>query len=95
MKEYKKAFQIHLPPPGDLRRCLFSLSKSPYRDGYKTLFETVIESEKLISEMTIKDMMDSVNAQIHEKTFQKTFQHITTETLQKYPEILQIENSAV
>lgn len=91
MKEYKKAFWVHLPPPGDLRRCLFSLSQSPYRDGYKTLFETVMESEKMISEMTIKDMMESVNAQIHEKTFQKMFQHITTETLQKYPEILSLK----
>jgi hypothetical protein len=56
MREYKKAFGIHLPPPGDLRRCLFSLSQSSNRELYKILFETVLTSKNIVSSCTLKDL---------------------------------------
>lgn len=58
MREYKKAFHIHLPPPGDLRRCLFSLSQSPNRELYKILFETVLTSDNIVSSCTLKDLFE-------------------------------------
>ncbi len=88
MREYKKAFWVHLPPPWDLRRCLFSLSQSPYRDGYKILFETVLDIDIHISEINIKEMMDQIKNQSNDPTFHVLFENILQETSQKYPEIL-------
>jgi len=33
MKEFEKQLNLHLPPPRDLRRCLFMMSDSKKRDS--------------------------------------------------------------
>ena len=38
MRAFDDELWLHLPPPWDLRRCLFSLSKSNYRDYFKLVF---------------------------------------------------------
>ena len=35
MKAFNDELWFHLPPPWDLRRCLFSLSNSQYRNYFK------------------------------------------------------------
>ncbi|MBT3726232.1 hypothetical protein HOG21_00580 [bacterium] len=45
MREMQEKLDLHMPPPGDLRRCLFSLSGSVYRNEFERLFETVIHFE--------------------------------------------------
>ncbi len=59
MNLYNSRFWDHLPPPWDLRRCLFALSKSVYKDKFATFLEFEIkENDKLISETTIKNLFE-------------------------------------
>lgn len=59
MNLYNSRFGDHLPPPWDLRRCLFALSKSVYKDKFATFLEFEIkENDKLISETTIKNLFE-------------------------------------
>lgn len=42
MKAFDSELWIHLPPPGDLRRCLFSLSDSRFREHFFLVFESLV-----------------------------------------------------
>lgn len=42
MRYFQNELGIHFPPPGDVRRCLYFLSGSAFRDEFETYFETVI-----------------------------------------------------
>jgi len=53
MKKFQDELWLHLPPPGDLRRCLFMMSSSPLRDEFQQYLETVIERDIQISKLTI------------------------------------------
>lgn len=55
MTKFREELDLHLPPPGDLRRCLFMMSASPKRDEFQQYMETVIERDIKISELTIWD----------------------------------------
>jgi len=55
MRKFQDELGIHLPPPGDLRRCLFMMSGSPKRDELQQYMETVIERDLQISELSIWD----------------------------------------
>lgn len=55
MRKFKDELELHLPPPGDLRRCLFMMSGSKKRDEFKQYLETVIERDFIISDLTIWD----------------------------------------
>jgi len=55
MRKFQEELWIHLPPPGDLRRCLFMMSDSPKRDELQQYMETVIERDLQISDLTIWD----------------------------------------
>lgn len=55
MKKFKDELWLHLPPPGDLRRCLFMMSNSKRRDEFQQYLETVIERDFSIQELNIKD----------------------------------------
>ena len=55
MRAFDSELWIHLPPPGDLRRCLFSLSDSKFRKNFQLLFESLISDEdEKIKNFTIK-----------------------------------------
>lgn len=73
MKKFKDELGLHLPPPGDLRRCLFMMSGSKKRDEFQQYLETVIERDFTISELTVWDYFRLVGAseefKIHLESF--------------------------
>lgn len=62
MRKFQDELGIHLPPPGDLRRCLFMMSGSLKRDEFQQYLETVIERDFQISELSIRDYFTMVGA---------------------------------
>lgn len=55
MRKFQEELGMHLPPPGDLRRCLFMMSWSIKRDEFQQYLETVIERDLKISDLTLWD----------------------------------------
>lgn len=64
MGAFKDELWLHLPPPGDLRRCLFSLSSSKYRDYFKLVFEYIFLNEEKIQNFTIFELFTQVNKEL-------------------------------
>ncbi|MCD5374907.1 2-phospho-L-lactate transferase CofD family protein [Candidatus Gracilibacteria bacterium] len=62
MKKFQDELGLHLPPPGDLRRCLFMMSSSPLRDEFQQYLETVIERDIQIFKLTIGEYFTLVGA---------------------------------
>ena len=56
MQKFEAQFWKHLPPPGDLRRCLYVLSDSPYARQFQNIFEHVLEETGKISDYSILDL---------------------------------------
>lgn len=64
MWAFKDELGLHLPPPGDLRRCLFSLSGSKYRDYFKLVFEYIFLNEESIQNFTVLELFRQVNREL-------------------------------
>lgn len=64
MKAFKKELNLHLPPPWDLRRCLFSLSTSKYKAYFKLIFEHIFLVENEIHKFSIKELFDQVHKEL-------------------------------
>lgn len=64
MKLFDTELWLHLPPPWDLRRCLFSLSKSKFKQYFKLTFEYTFLNEKKISDFSILDLFNQVHKEI-------------------------------
>ncbi len=62
MKYFRDDLSIHFPPPGDLRRCLYVLSQSEYRDDFQKYFETVLEDIISIDATTLGDIAKMAGA---------------------------------
>lgn len=62
MRKFDDELWLHLPPPWDLRRCLFMMSGSSKRDEFQQYLETVIERDLKISTLTIKQYFSLVGA---------------------------------
>ena len=60
MTKFSDELGLHLPPPWDLRRCLFMMSGSDQRDEFKQYLETVIERDFLIKDISIRDYFEIV-----------------------------------
>ena len=60
MQKFQESLWVHLPPPWDLRRCLYSLSNSQYSLELSVLFETEISISGDISEYSLSDMLDEI-----------------------------------
>ena len=60
MKSFKEELWLHLPPPWDLRRCLFSLSSSKYKQQFVKLLESVIIFDWKVSDFTILDILNKL-----------------------------------
>lgn len=56
MNLYNTTFGTHLPPPWDLRRCLFSLSFSRYKNDFSKYMEYEITDDVFINDLTISDL---------------------------------------
>lgn len=78
MRKFKDELWLHLPPPGDLRRCLFMMSGSKKRDEFRQYLETVIERDFIISELCIWDYFKLVWA---DDTFKKHLESFGKEYL--------------
>lgn len=55
---FEETLWRHLPPPWDLRRCLFSLSQSSFRKEFETLLEQTIESQSKIWDLNLGEMLE-------------------------------------
>lgn len=64
MRAFKNELWLHLPPPWDLRRCLFSLSASKYRNYFKLVFEYVFLNEEKIENFTIFSLFTQANKEL-------------------------------
>lgn len=64
MRLFDNELGLHLPPPWDLRRCLFSLSESKYKNYFKLVFECVFLIEEKISKFSIFDLFNQVHKEI-------------------------------
>lgn len=71
MRKFQEELGLHLPPPGDLRRCLFMMSNSKRKDEFQQYLETIIERDIEISELTVWDYFKLVGA---DEAFQKHLQ---------------------
>ena len=78
MRKFEDDLWLHLPPPGDLRRCLFMMSDSPERDRFQQYLETVIEIDEKIKKLTVADYFKLVWA---DKDFLKKLQKVDTDFL--------------
>ncbi|MFK7780003.1 MAG: 2-phospho-L-lactate transferase CofD family protein [Candidatus Gracilibacteria bacterium] len=57
MRSFDDELGLHLPPPGDLRRCLYSLSLSKYKTNFVKLFETILDFDGKIKDYSIFDIL--------------------------------------
>ena len=48
---------IHLPPPWDLRKCLYNMSSSKYLDLIKNIFENIFRVDDKISIFTLRELL--------------------------------------
>jgi uncharacterized cofD-like protein len=64
MKSFDEELWLHLPPPWDLRRCLFSLSNSEYKNYFKLVFEYTFLNEEKIKNFTIFELFKQVNKEL-------------------------------
>ena len=56
IRNFKSEFDIHLPPPWDLRRCLYFMSSSKYLDLIKNIFENIFRIDDKISNFTLWEL---------------------------------------
>ena len=59
MQQFEQAFWKHLPPPWDLRRCLYALWESKYDLIFQDVLERTITLEWNISDYTLHDLFSS------------------------------------
>ena len=80
MRKFQEELGLHLPPPGDLRRCLFMMSNSKRKDEFQQYLETVIERDLKISNLNIWDYFRLVGA---DQEFQKHLEKMQPPSLFK------------
>ena len=93
MRAFVKEFWQHLPPPWDLRRILFVLSKSRHKDFFKILFERVIITSSNINNFNIKDLFFQVVNEILDEWKIVDLKKDLEEFLDKRWEVYEIINS--
>ncbi len=77
MKLFEKELNLHFPPPWDLRRCLFSVSGSKYREEFIHYFALEITTNTPIKELTLEQIFRQIWATddfiIYLKMFDENF----------------------
>jgi len=68
MKIFKNELGKHLPPPWDLRRILFTLSNSSYKDFFSITFNKVFNLDKPIKDFTILDLFKIISRELIEES---------------------------
>lgn len=62
MREFKNEFWVDLPPPGDLRRWLYSMSDNQEREKITDLYETIITLEGNMIDYTLWEIVQSIDS---------------------------------
>lgn len=62
MRYFHDELGIHFPPPGDVRRCLYFLSGSAFRNEFEKYFETVITDDIPIHSRSLGEIARLVGA---------------------------------
>lgn len=60
MRYFQSELGIHFPPPGDVRRCLYFLSGSAFRDEFEKYFEMVISIDVPIHSKSLGEISKSI-----------------------------------
>jgi hypothetical protein len=53
MRAFKADLNIDFPPPGDLRRCLYVLSRSKYKKDIEKYFETIFDVDIPVKDLCV------------------------------------------
>ncbi|MCH2189040.1 2-phospho-L-lactate transferase CofD family protein [Candidatus Gracilibacteria bacterium] len=56
MQQFQNQLGLHLPPPGDLRRCLFMMSDHIEKKDIEILFETILHGSEHICDLTLDQL---------------------------------------
>ncbi len=67
MKAFHEELWIHLPPPGDLRRILFTLSNSKYKDFFSIIFNKTFEENESIWNYSIIELFNLISKELLEE----------------------------
>lgn len=62
MRYFHDELGIHFPPPGDVRRCLYFLSGSAFREEFEYYFEIVLTEDAPIASRTLGEIARSIGA---------------------------------
>lgn len=73
MKAINSELWIHLPPPWDVRRCLYTLSKSKHKSVIISNFETKINLDISFSNITLLEIVKSLDNEEFTEFFKKHF----------------------
>lgn len=65
MRLFEEQFWMHLPPPGDLRRCLFSLSGSKFRNIFTLILEHTFIEDINVKNLSLLDLFKKAVAEVH------------------------------
>lgn len=76
MRHFEDNFGIHFPPPGDVRRCLYFLSNSAFREDFQKYFELTIADDELICDLSLGEVAKKVWA--HEFLSEMNFPYLDT-----------------
>ncbi len=60
IRHFDEDLGIHFPPPGDVRRCLYFLSGSVFREDFERCFETVIRDDVPMKDLTLGQIAQKV-----------------------------------
>jgi len=64
MRSFKQELGIHLPPPWDIRRILFTLSKSKYKDFYSLIFDKTFDLDIEIWKLNILELFLEISKEL-------------------------------
>ena len=64
MKSFKEELDLHLPPPWDIRRILFTLSKSKYKDFFSIIFNKTFELDSPIKTFNLWELFLKVSTEV-------------------------------
>ena len=61
MQQFEEKYDEHLPPPWDLRRCLYELAECEHARELGKIFESTLSLEWNISDYSLYEMIESLN----------------------------------
>lgn len=81
IRNFKKSFDLHLPPPWDLRKCFYSSSKSKYLIYFKNILENIFSSELQIKDFTILELFKLATTELFNNFWKEIKSEFSTATI--------------